>query len=211
MNGPTNSLDESGGPRRRGPRSGGDTRAALLRAAKEVFAERGYERATVRVIAERAGVDPAMVNHSFGGKEKLFAAAVELPFDPALVVETILAGEAESAPERLIATFVSVWDAHADGFAALVRSFSSTAAAAEMLRTALSRFVIGEALGRLGIDQPGVRGGLVASQIIGLGITRYTLRLEPMSTADPAWLVAVLAPTLRRYLFDELAPPSARD
>ncbi|APU14068.1 MULTISPECIES: TetR family transcriptional regulator [Actinoalloteichus] len=209
MNGPTDPLDEPGGTRRRGRRTGGDTRAVLLRSAKEVFAERGYEQATVRAIAERAGVDAAMVNHWFGGKEKLFTAAVELPFDPSILVDIVLDGERESAPERLLTAFVSIWDDHADGFAALVRSFSSTASAAEMLRTALSRFVIGEALGRLGVDQPRVRGALVASQIVGLGITRYMLRLEPMSTADPAWVVAALAPTLRRYLFEDLALPPA--
>ena len=73
-----------GAPRRRGRRPGGaDTRAALLEAARAEFAERGYEGATVRVIAERAGVDPAMVNHWFGGKEALFTAALDMPLDPA--------------------------------------------------------------------------------------------------------------------------------
>ena len=86
------------GARRRGPcrrrrraaaaagPGGADTRAELLDAARVEFAERGYDGATVRAIADRAGVDPAMVNHWFGGKEALFTAALELPVDPAEVL-----------------------------------------------------------------------------------------------------------------------------
>ncbi|HEY0808417.1 MAG TPA: TetR family transcriptional regulator, partial [Pseudonocardiaceae bacterium] len=80
--------------RRRGRRAGGeDTRAALVTAARAVFAEQGYQGATVRAIAARAGVDAAMVNHWFGGKQGLFAAIVELPFDPAELVERVLVGD----------------------------------------------------------------------------------------------------------------------
>ena len=82
-------------PRRRGRRPGGaDTRAQLLAAARVEFAERGYDGATVRVIAERAGVDPAMVNHWFGGKEALFLAALDFPIDP----DTLLAGSCPAHP-----------------------------------------------------------------------------------------------------------------
>ena len=72
--------------------------AALLDAARAVFAERGYDGATVRAIAERAGVDAAMVNHWFGGKEGLFVAALDLPADPgAVLAEAGLAPPAERA------------------------------------------------------------------------------------------------------------------
>src|SRR4029434_4340364 len=51
------------------------TRAAILQAAQELFATQGYERTTVRDVAARAAIDPAMVMRYFGSKEGLFARA----------------------------------------------------------------------------------------------------------------------------------------
>src|SRR5881296_365156 len=53
------------------------TKAAILAAARQHFAASGYERATIRIIAADAGIDPAMVMRYFGNKEKLFAAAAQ--------------------------------------------------------------------------------------------------------------------------------------
>src|SRR5205823_11565892 len=95
-------TDRGPAAKRRGRRPGGqDTRGALLNAAREVFSESGYEGATVRAIAARAGVDAAMVNHWFGGKEALFAQVVlKLPVDPGDVVATLLEGEVDDLGER---------------------------------------------------------------------------------------------------------------
>ncbi|AOS62767.1 TetR/AcrR family transcriptional regulator [Actinoalloteichus hymeniacidonis] len=206
MTGSTNPQPEPRDTRRRGRRSGGDTRETLLAAAREVFAERSFEQATVRMIAERAGVDAAMVNHWFGGKDGLFATAVALPFDPGLLIPTVVEGDRAQAPARMIGAFLSIWDAHPGGFAALFHSYSSNEAAAGMLRDALDRLVIGEALARLGVDRASTRAALCASQLVGLGVVRYVLRFEPLAEADPDWVVAAVAPTMYRYLFEELPP-----
>ena len=150
--------------RRRGRRPGGaDTRGALLNAARAVFAERGFDGATVRLIADRAGVDPAMVNHWFGGKEALFTAALDLPVDPATLIAQVVPGDPERLGERIVSRFLTVWD-HA------------------------------------GEDRPDLRAALVASQIVGLGMVRYVLRLEPLASADHPTVIAAVAPTLQRYL-----------
>lgn len=52
------------------------TRELLLAAAGELFAERGYDRTTMRELGERAGVDPAMVARHFGSKVGLYLAAL---------------------------------------------------------------------------------------------------------------------------------------
>src|SRR5689334_22355279 len=110
--------------RRRGRRPGGaDTRTALLDAARVEFAERGYEGATVRRIAERAGVDAAMVNHWFGGKEALFAASVDLPISPAEIHAEVVPGDPEELGARIVGRFLMVWDATGGGpLAALLQS-----------------------------------------------------------------------------------------
>ncbi|MEK6439743.1 TetR/AcrR family transcriptional regulator [Pseudonocardia sp. T1-2H] len=108
---PPDPADAAPPGRRRGRRAGGaDTREALLAAARSEFAERGYEGATVRRIADRAGVDAAMVNHWFGGKDALFTASLDLPVDPEAIMAQVLPGDPEQIGERIVAMFLQVWD-----------------------------------------------------------------------------------------------------
>ncbi|WP_033293443.1 TetR/AcrR family transcriptional regulator [Amycolatopsis jejuensis] len=188
--------------RRRGRRPAGqDTRSALVDAARAVFAENGYERATVRSIAARAGVDAAMVNHWFGGKEGLFVQAVlKLPFDPAALVDTLRAGPADELGSRIVRMFLTRWDgAGGDTFQALIRSIASHEQAATVLRDFFSQF-IADLLGDTGVDRQDLRVSLCASQLVGLGITRYVARFRPMVAAEIDTLVGAVAPTLQRYL-----------
>ena len=196
--------------KRRGRRSGGeDTRAALLTAARAVFAEQGYQGATVRAIAARAGVDAAMVNHWFGGKQGLFAAIVDLPFDPNQMIDYVLAGDRDTLAERLIRTFVPIWDSHEGAFAALMLSVASQEVAARMMGEFLTTTVFGRVAEVIGVDRPDVRAGLCGSQVLGLGLVRYVLKLQPLASADVDTLVAMVAPNLQRYLTGDLDGPLA--
>ncbi|QUQ71769.1 TetR/AcrR family transcriptional regulator [Kutzneria sp. CA-103260] len=193
-------------PKRRGRRPAGeDTKAALLAAAREVFTEQGFDGATVRAIASRAEVDPAMVNHWFGGKQGLFAAAVELPVTPEFIRERVFAaGPPGEIAVRVVRTFITTWDnTGGGGFAALVRSAATQESAAQMLREFIS-VVFGGALRELDVDRPELRLGLFGSQIAGLGLARYVMRLEPIASADVETLVATIAPTLQHYLTGDL-------
>jgi AcrR family transcriptional regulator len=171
----------------------------LLAAAREVFVERGFDAATVRMIASRSGVDAAMVNHWFGGKQGLFAAIMELPFDPLELLEHIVAGDPEALAERLIRTFVPLWDAHEGGFTAVLLSIANQDLADQM-----GEFFVTTIFGRLaeviGVDQTEVRAGLCASQILGIGLVRYVLKLEPIASADVDTMVRLVGPNLQRYL-----------
>lgn len=196
---------ESDAPKRRGRRSGGeDTRAALLAAAREVFAEQGYSGATVRGIAGRAGVDPAMVNHWFGSKQGLFSAIVDIPFDPAELVSLVRSGPAEDAASRVIRAFVTMWDTYEGRFAALmlsVASQESAAAAVASFFTGTVFRVVGEITGA---DRVSLRASLAASQMVGLGMARYVLKLEPLASADVESIVSLVGPNVQRYLTGEI-------
>ena len=121
-------------------RGGADTRAQLLDAARAEFAERGYEGATVRRIAERAGVDPAMVNHWFGGKDALFTASLAIPVAPAQIQAEVVPGDPEQLGERIVGRFLTVWDATGGGpLAALLQSVAGHEDAARMLREFVTR------------------------------------------------------------------------
>ena len=193
--------------RRRGRRPGGtDTRSALLEAARGVFAEQGYDGATVRAIATRAGVDAAMVNHWFGSKEGLFVKAVlQLPFDPAELIAALADGPPETMGQRVVRTFLTTWDSTGGGhFTALIRSVSSHEQAAHVLTDFFVKQVFTRVVSSLAADRPRLRGSLCSSQIVGLGIARYVLKFEPIASADIETLVKAVAPNIQRYITGDL-------
>ncbi|HXF36715.1 MAG TPA: TetR family transcriptional regulator [Actinomycetota bacterium] len=192
--------------RRPGP-SG--TREAILRAARRAFHVHGYDGATIRGIAAAAGVDPALVHHFYGSKEQLFAAAMEVPFTPSEVIPALLEGGAAGLGERILRFFLAANDRPEAGpFVALIRSASSNERAAAMLRGFIVREVIGRLAGALGLPHAELRASLVGSQLAGLAMARYVLRVEPLASADPDTVVAWVAPTLQRYLTGELPRPA---
>ncbi|MDT7786468.1 MAG: hypothetical protein QOF58_4887 [Pseudonocardiales bacterium] len=200
-------LVEQVNQKRRGRRAAGeDTRAALIAAARETFVEKGYDGATVRAIAARAGVDAAMVNHWFGGKEGLFAQSVlQLPFDPAEILKRLLDGPVDTAGERIIRTFVTVWDATGGGtFAALIRSVTSQEAVANALKSFLVNAIFSKVLKEFGAEQAELRATLCATQMVGLGIVRYVVHFEPLASVDIDTVVKAIAPNMQRYLTGSL-------
>lgn len=92
--------------RRPGPT---ETREAILTEARELFAEKGYDGASLRAITRAAGVDPALVHHFFGNKEGVFVAAMRFPVDPAELLSRIMAVPREGHGETMVRTFLEVW------------------------------------------------------------------------------------------------------
>jgi AcrR family transcriptional regulator len=178
--------------RRPGP---SDTREAILTAARESFAELGYDATTIRGVAARAEVDPALVHHYFGPKVDLFATAMELPASPSGLIAPVLEGPRDQVGERLIRTFLSVWDREAGRapMLGLVRSAAANEQAARMLREFVERELVGRLLRQLGSDRVDLRAALVASQMVGLVMIRYVLRIGDLAAADPETVAAVNA------------------
>ncbi|MBX7264653.1 TetR family transcriptional regulator [Micromonospora sp. Llam7] len=194
--------------RRPGRRPGNPgTREAILDAARAAFAERGFDASTIRAIATTAGVDPALVHHYFGSKDQLFLAAMRAPVDPGELLPKVLAGDRDGLGERLVRMFLTVWDSPAGGAGvALLRSAVSNEWTARMLREFLTTQVLRRVLDQLDADptELPLRGSLVASQLIGLGMMRHVILLEPVASAAPETLVAAVGPTVQRYLTGEL-------
>ncbi|MEU4678127.1 TetR family transcriptional regulator [Micromonospora sp. NPDC023737] len=194
--------------RRTGRRPGNpDTREAILSSARSAFAERGFAAASIRTIAAAAGVDPALVHHYFGSKDQLFLAAMQAPVDPRELLPGVLAGDRDGIGERLVRTFLGVWDSPAGtAGVALMRSAVSNEWTARLLREFVVTQVLRRVLEHLDIDpaELPLRGSLVATQLVGLAMMRYVIRLDPVASADPATLVAAVGPTVQRYLVGEL-------
>jgi len=211
----------AGEPRRGPGRRAGEsrTREAILAAARRRFGEQGYDGATIRGIAADAGVNPALVHHFYGTKERLFAAAMRLPVVPGEIITLVLGAERDRLGaefgrrlgEILVGTVLRAWDV-ADirtAFLWLLRAAATTEKGVVMLREFVtSTILVGLAqVADLGDDAEGrFRATLVASQVVGLGFARYVLGLEPLASAATEDLVAAIGPTVQRYLTGDLAP-----
>jgi AcrR family transcriptional regulator len=180
-----------------------DTREAILTAARAAFAERGFDKASIRAIATEASVDPALVHHYFGTKDKLFLATMNSPINPAELIPQALAGPREEAGLRLVRLLLSVWDSPAGGPAvALLRSAMSNDWTARLMREFVVTQVLRRAVIELKIDpaEAPMRAGLVASQVVGVVVARYILKIEPFASAPAETIVATVGPTVQRYL-----------
>ena len=198
-------------PLRRGRRSGSDhSREAILVAARKLFAEQGFDGTSLRQVAREASVDPAMVHHFFKGKDELFASSVELPADPDEVLAGVETLEPEARAEALVRAVVRLWESPAQpGLVAFVRGTIGSKAKTALLRETVSRTILSRVM--VGVQGPAeevrLRGNLVATQVVGLMLLRYVIRLEPLASADQEEVVSLVAPTIQRYLTGNLNPP----
>jgi AcrR family transcriptional regulator len=197
----------------RTPRTGrrpgtSSTRQQILDAAAKLFAERGYEGATMRAIAAEAGVDAALVVHFFGNKAGLLSEAVKWPYDPEAEMPKLLADGRRHAGRNLVRFFLEVWDEGGSRhpILTLLRAATNEPQAAEMLREFIQQRLFPPLLTRLGSDQPELRADLVGSQLVGLGVARYVLCLEPLASAEREDVIEWVAPTVQRYLTGKLEP-----
>ncbi|MCW2864019.1 MAG: TetR family transcriptional regulator [Actinoallomurus sp.] len=187
--------------RRPGRRPGrSSSRDDILAAARVLFGERGYDKASIRAIAAAAGVDPALVHHFFGAKEELFAAAMEFPVDPETILPLILAGPRAEIGERLVRTFLRFWSDPRlrPQFVGIIRSATTSETGATLLRD----FITSQLFARVAavLEVPGLNLNAAAAQLVGVVMFRYVLEMEPMASASDDELVALLAPTIQRYL-----------
>ncbi len=193
-------------PTSRGRRPGApDTRAEVLTAARASFADKGFRGTTIRAVAASAGVDPALVHHYFGTKGDLFVAALAIPVDPREVLAPVVAAGPDGAGERLLRTFLGVWDDPElqPGLLALARSFVADDSGG-LVGAAFVPVVVGPVLAALVLDRPEVRIPLVASQVVGLVVARYVLAVPGMAQMPADDVVARIGPVLQHYLTGDL-------
>lgn len=182
------------------------TRERIEAAARTAFAELGYEGATIRVVAARAEVDPALVHHYFGTKQRLFLSVMSLPVDMDRVFESILAGPREGIGRRFVGTLLRLWrdPTVLAVMIGLVRSATTEPGAADLLRDMLGRQGIFAFVAAVAPDDAEQRAMLVGTQVIGLAMARHVIGVEPLRSADPEWLAAAIGPTIERYLTGSL-------
>lgn len=185
----------------------GEARSQIVAAARASFAELGYERSSLRGIARRARVDPALVHYHFDGKPELFVEALGLTTDPQRIVERVRASVdsgADSPGTVLVSSFLRLWDRHGEGtgFVSLVQAVSESRAAADGLREFLTERVWACDGDEARPEVADMRHSLIASQLFGLGWSRFVLRVEPFASAPAEELASWIGPIIDNYLGD---------
>lgn len=195
------------GRRRPGrPAGSSDTRDRILASARELFARNGIANTSIRAVAAAAGVDPALVHHYFGTKEKLFAAAVHIPIDPMDVIGPLREVPVEELGYKLPSMLLPLWDSEIGArFIATLRSI--LAGTETNLFRSFIQDVIAVEVGTRVDNPPGsgvIRIQFVASQLVGVVMARYILELEPFASLPPDRIARTIAPNLQRYLTGDL-------
>ena len=190
-------------PRRgRRRKDAGDARSAILAAASAEFLAHGYDGTSLRAIARRAGVDPALVHHYFEDKAALFAEALETPVRPQDIVRLALAAPREHVGETIVRTVLESLDSPAsrNRMRQLLRTALGHDFAARMLRQFLVREVLGRIAAELDAPDAELRATLAASQIVGLMVVRAGIEAEPLASAPIDGVVARVGPVVQWHL-----------
>jgi AcrR family transcriptional regulator len=170
------------------------TESAILAAATHLFAEVGYEKTTIRGVAAKAGVDPALVMQYYGSKEGLFATAARgfadrkriLTGDPTDLVTAALAD--------LFAGFEDPDQAAAS--IAVVRSSLTHEGAREIMRDQVMSGRHAKLAEAIGGPDAELRAGLLAAVLMGTTIARYLVEIPSMANASREDVERVLRPVL---------------
>lgn len=185
--------------RRPGPTS---TRASILAAAAECFTAYGFDATSMRHVAAAAGVDPALARRFFGSKEQLFSEVAAALIVPEQALAAVTGGAPEAAGERLVRYFLSLLgDVSQPGpFFGLIRSAVTSEHAAGLLRHLLAEQVLDELAASFRSETAELGAALAASQLVGLAVARYAVRLDALAAAGTDDLVRWVAPVIQSYL-----------
>ncbi len=188
---------------RAGARAGASTKAAIIRAATEEFADRGYEAASLRAIARRAGVDSALVHHYFEDKADLFTASLEVPLRPDRMIAVILSGPRDEVGASIVRYLLEQLDdtKAQSRVVAILRTALGSGPGSRMLKEFLTREVFVRLASATESEDAALRANLAASQLVGILVTRFVLKLDPIATAPKEELVRRVGPVLQWHLF----------
>ena len=179
-----------------------DVREAVLDSARAAFHARGYMRTTVKGVAAAAGVAPSVVGKYWGSKDQLFAAAMKLPFDPATAVPQLVAPGLDGMGERLVRVTLDTLgdEENREDLIALFRAGASGAKAAAGVKDFFEQSVLDRLARSIGVPDARLRVGLISSYLIGIAVSRYVTKLEPLASMSEDDLVRVVAPTIQSML-----------
>jgi AcrR family transcriptional regulator len=186
----------------------GKRKEAILEAAIAEFGEKGYDGATIRAIAERADVDPALIHHYYDSKADLFADAVRLPIRPQPAIAALLDGDIDELGERAVRYVLSLWENPELQRRAvpLMRAAMGSKFTTPVVVQFIYREIASKVAARIAAERQATetdaeyRAALIVSQMFGLLAGRYVLRIPGLVDAPVDDLVTSIGATIQRYV-----------
>lgn len=160
--------------------TGRDTKAMIAKIAAKQFSEIGYEKTTIRSVAEASGVDPKLVMHYFGNKEKLFASTMSLPHEAAAALALLgLIPKKQWGARISDLVWLSKRAKSNKVMVGIIRASASEEKAAEMLREFYTDNLFNPMLSALKVDNQEIRSVMLSSLMVG-----YTFNNEILNLFD---------------------------
>ena len=175
------------------------TRDAILEAARSLFGDEGYDRTTIRSVAAAARIHPSMVMRYYGSKEGLFAAAAA--FD--LELPDLSKVPRQDVGTTLVRHLLNRWEAKPGELPALLRVSVTHEQARARLIEVFRKQLLPTVAAICGKERAAVCSALLATQTLGLALTRYVLRLPPVVGLPDEIIVKRVGETLQSYFFDD--------
>ncbi|WP_246541005.1 TetR family transcriptional regulator [Mycobacterium spongiae] len=181
-------------------------RERILAIARELFARNGINQTSMRAVARTAGVDAALVHHYFGTKRQLVAAAIHIPIDPMEILVPMRQAPIEELGLRLSSLLLDIWDSERG--AAWIATLRSLIAAADVsLTRSFLQEMVAAGVGSRVDNPPGtaaIRAEFVVSQMLGVVMARYIVKIEPFASLPAEQIAQTIAPNLQRYFTADL-------
>ncbi|MFH8380239.1 helix-turn-helix domain-containing protein [Kitasatospora sp. NPDC018058] len=176
---------EPAAPRRR---DAARSRELLIRAALELFADRGFERTTIREIGDRAGVDPALIARYFGGKTQLYLATVRMELGDSAPADLLDEDRLRTLVERLTrrGPGPSFQAAVLPGDNTEVQQAARTYLHERLVQPLHDRFAAED------VDRPQLRAELAAAAFAGIILARSSGAFGELAKAEPGELLPLI-------------------
>jgi len=190
--------------------SSDDVTRAVLEAARAAYARRGYLNTTIKGVAATAGVAPDVVRRYYANREALFAAAMRLPFDPAMSIAALLAPGIDGLGDRMVRVTLRMLDdpETREQLAEMVKDGAGATKATSALREFFETEMIDRVVAFLGVPDARMRVVLATSYLMGVAASRYVLQVEPLASATEDEVVAMVGPMVQMALTTPI--PGAR-
>ncbi len=174
------------------------TEAAILAAAREQFAETGFERTTIRSVAAAVAVDPALVMQHFGSKDALFAACARWSSDH----ETLLAATRDEVPAAALSDLLGKFedDEDRESAVALMRSCLTHPEANRVMREEVFRARADAVARTVEGEDAELRAGLLGACMMGLALSRYVMEMPVVAGASREDIQRIMEPVLRELV-----------
>jgi len=178
-----------------------DTKEKIITAARTLFADKGFDRTSIRHIAALADVDPALVMHYFGTKQQLFMESMLPLFEGPRLLPNAMQGDITTIGNRLATFFVTMISEQATQnlILGLFRSISSEERAAVMAREFIQGGIIEHVEPFLPGPNKKLQANLLGAQLVGIFVARLIIKAEPIASSSPEELITYLAPRLQSH------------